>query len=93
MLSFLDGASAFSDSSEKDLEIDQVGVSGSSPVASKTLAQSEIRKNYGVIVLAIQKPDEAMLFNPALGTRIEVGDYLIAMGKVSDLKRMETDFE
>ena len=93
VLSFLDVASAFSNSSQKDLEIDQVVVSGSSPVVSKTLAHSEIRETYGVIVLAIQKPDEAMLFNPAPGTRIEVGDYLIAMGEVSDLKRMETDFE
>ena len=63
------------------------------PFIGHRLAQSEIHENYGVIVLAIQKPDEAMLFNPAPGTRIEVDDYLIAMGDVSDLKRMETDFE
>lgn len=93
MLSFLDIATAFSKSSEKDLEIGQVGVSPSSPVASKTLEQSGIRQNYGLIVLAIQKPEETMLFNPAPSTRIEVGDYLIAMGEGSDLKRMETDFK
>ena len=93
VLSFLDVATAFSKSSERDLEIGQVRVSPSSPVVSKTLEESGIRQNYSLIVLAIQKPDEPMLFNPAPGTRIEVGDYLITMGEVSDLKRMETDFE
>ncbi len=61
--------------------------------ASKTLEESGIRQNYGLIVLAIQKPEETMLFNPAPSTRIEVGDFLIAMGEASNLKRMETDFE
>ena len=93
VLSFLDVATAFSKSSERDLEIGQVRVSPSSPVVSKTLEESGIRQNYSLIVLAIQKPDEPMLFNPAPGTRIEVGDYLITMGEVSDLKRIETDFE
>ena len=93
VLSFLDVASAFSKTSDKDLEIGQVCVSGSSGVASKTLEESGIRRAYGVIVLAIQKPSEGMLFNPASSTRIDVGDFLIAMGERSDLKRMETDFE
>ena len=93
MLSFLDVASAFSKTSDKDLEIGQVCVSGSSGVASKTLEESGIRRAYGVIVLAIQKPSEGMLFDPASSTRIDVGDFLIAMGERSDLKRMETDFE
>ena len=52
-----------------------------------------IRNPYGVIVLAIQKPSEGMLFNPASNTRSDAGDFLIAMGEGSDLKRMETDFE
>ncbi len=93
VLSFLDVASAFSKGSDKDLEIGQVCVSDSSVVASKTLKESGIRETYGVIVLAIQKPSEPMFFNPAPDTRIDAGDFLIAMGERPNLKRMETDFE
>ena len=92
VLSFLDIASAFSKDADRNLEIGQVPVPSPSDVASKTLEESGIRKDYGVIVLAVQKPSEGMLFNPSGNTRIEVGDYLIAMGESSDLKRMESAF-
>lgn len=93
VLSFLDIASAFSKASDRNLEIGQVPVTASSEVAAKTLEESGIRQNYGVIVLAVQKVSEAMLFNPSGDTRIEAGDYLIGMGEASDLKRMETEFD
>jgi voltage-gated potassium channel len=93
VLCFLDVASAFGKTSDKDLEIGQVCVSGSSKLASKTLEESGIRRAYGVIVLAIQKPSAGMLFNPDSNTRIDAGDFLIAMVEGSDLKRMESDFD
>lgn len=92
VLSFLDVASAFSRASGQDLEIGQVPVLPTSEVVSQTLEESQIRRRYGVIVLAIQKPSQDMLFNPGGDIRVEAGDYLIAMGETKDLKRMEDDF-
>ena len=92
VLSFLDVASAFSQTSENDLEFGQISVSPSAPFASKTLEESRIRQQYGVIVLAVQKHSEEMRFNPSSDTRIEAGDYLIAMGEGPNLRRMENDF-
>jgi voltage-gated potassium channel len=92
VLSFLDVASAFSRASGHDLEIGQICVTDSSGVVGQTLEESKIRQRYGVIVLAIQKPSEAMLFNPSGNIQVEDGDYLIAMGEAKDLKRMERDF-
>jgi uncharacterized protein with PhoU and TrkA domain len=42
----------------------------------------------GVIVLAIKR-DAGMHFNPAPDDRIEAGDYLIAMGEASGLRKLE----
>ena len=92
-LSFLDVASAFNQASGHNLEIGQISSSLGSKKASQTLDESRIRQRYGVIVLAVQKPDEEMLFNPASGIRMEAGDYLIVMGAGKDLKRMENDFD
>ena len=92
VLSFLDIASAFQ-GSDLDLEMEQIRVSERSQVAAKTLEQSRVRQAFGVIVLAVIKPDGAMQFNPAGDTLIQAGDVLIAMGERSRLSEMEETLE
>ena len=93
VLSFLDIASAFSRSAYLDIEIEEIRVSDTSPVARTTFEESGIRQAYGVIVLAMRKGAETMVFNPDGGTRIEPGDVLIAMGERAKLKEMEGKVE
>lgn len=92
VLSFLDVASAFRQKSGQNLEIGQIPVTASNQFVGQTLETSRLRQRYGVIVLAVQKPAEAMRFNPSGDTLIEAGDYLIAMGEGEGLGRMEADF-
>lgn len=92
-LSFLDVASAFSQS-QRELETGQMTMGTSTDLAGKTLAEMQILNRYSAIVLAIRKrTDEGMRFNPSSDTRMEAGDILVAMGDISNLKRMESDFE
>ena len=83
---FLDVASAFRQSSDLDLEIEQLQIGSSSPLVSKTLGQLRLGSKYGVIVLAVQRKDGVMQFNPAADLRVEEGDVLIAMGERTKLK-------
>ncbi len=92
VLSFLDVASAFK-GSDLDLEVEQLKVAEKSPVAEHTLEESKLRQRYGIIVLAIMRPDGAMEFNPAGQARIHAGDVLIAMGERSHLQKMEGEVE
>lgn len=92
VLSFLDVASAFQ-GTDLDLEIEQVKVSERSPVAGKTLEQSSLRQQFGVIVLAVTRPDGEMSFNPAGSTEIHAGDVLITMGERSKLVELEKRIE
>jgi voltage-gated potassium channel len=69
--------------------IEQVRVPTSSEFASKTLHQMQIRRDLGVIVLAIRKSDGRMLFNPPADSEVEGGDFLIAMGETANLQRLE----
>jgi voltage-gated potassium channel len=87
--SFLDVASAFRQSSDLDLEIEQVQIGPSSLLAGKTLEELRLGNTYGVIVLAVQRSTGTMQFNPAADLRIEAGDVLITMGERSKLKRLE----
>jgi voltage-gated potassium channel len=68
--------------------IEQVRVPASSGLASKKLQQMQIRRDLGVIVLAIRKSDGRMLFNPPAEAEIEGGDYLIAMGETDNLNKL-----
>lgn len=72
-----------------DVGIEQVKVPEASEFASKSLRDMQIRKELGVIVLAIRKSDGRMLFNPPAEAEIEGGDYLIVMGEAVNLQRFE----
>jgi voltage-gated potassium channel len=72
-----------------DVGIEQVRVPASSELASKSLEEMQIRKEWGVIVLAIRKSDGHMLFNPPAEAEIEGGDFLIVMGESANLQRLE----
>jgi len=72
-----------------DVDIEQVRIPESSAFASRSLEQTRIRHDLGVIVLGIRKLDGAMLFNPAAETVIQGGDYLIVMGEPANLRTLE----
>jgi len=88
---FLDIASAFRQSSDLDLEIDQLLIAGRSAMVSNTLEQLRLSSKFGVIVLAVQRENGVMQFNPAADLRIEAGDVLIAMGERTKLKKLEEE--
>ena len=72
-----------------DVGIEQVRVGGTSGFASRTLEQLQLRRDLGVIVLAIRKSDGRMLFNPSADAGIEGGDYLVVMGEPTSLSKLE----
>ena len=65
---------------ELDLIMEELLVSPDSRLKGKNLINSEIRKKYDVIVVAIKRQDGSMLFNPRPDTIILAGDILIVLG-------------
>lgn len=72
-----------------DVSIEQVRVPDGRGFTSQTLAQMQIRRELGVIVLAIRKRDGHMIFNPDAEAEIDAGDYLVVMGEVANLRKLE----
>jgi CPA2 family monovalent cation:H+ antiporter-2 len=62
-----------------DIDITTVRVGEQSPMAGKSLADTELRKKHGVSILAIRR-EQHVLSNPDPGTRIHPGDVLIVIG-------------
>jgi voltage-gated potassium channel len=72
-----------------DAGIEQVQVGDRSPCAGLCLAELRVRRDLGVIVLAIRKASGEMEFNPPAEARIEAGDHLIVMGRPDGLRKLE----
>jgi voltage-gated potassium channel len=73
-----------------ELEMEEFVVGEGSRLNGVTLAESGIRQEMNIIVVAIRRRDGVMTFNPSSQTRIESGDTLIALGYGSDFNKLTT---
>jgi len=73
-----------------NVDIEQVTVGEPGAFHPKSIKDMQIRRDLGVIVLAIRKNDGRMTFNPPADTLIVGGDCLIVMGEQENLRRLET---
>jgi voltage-gated potassium channel len=69
--------------------IEEVQVGTRASLASKSLRDLQLRRNAGVIVLAIRRADGQMIFNPPAEAVIETGDTLIVMGAYDDVSKLQ----
>src|ERR1051326_1095698 len=63
-----------------DLQLEEMQIAGSSPLAGSNLRDSGIRADLKVIIVAVKKPNGKMLFNPDPELTLERGDVLVAIG-------------
>lgn len=72
-----------------DLQMEEVSIGENSKLVGKTLDESGIGRELGIIIVAIRKPSGEMMFNPTFRSAIKEGDMLIALGEISKLKILE----
>lgn len=75
--------------SKLDLAMEEAVVGKGSSLIGKSLVDSKIRHDYGVIIVAIKKPSQEMIFNPMPTEKLEDGDVVVVIGKKNELKRMK----
>jgi voltage-gated potassium channel len=72
-----------------DVGLEQMRVAERSEMVSKSLKQMQLRRDLGVIVLAIRKADGTMIFNPPAEAVLQGGDFLIVMGEHEHVRKLE----
>jgi voltage-gated potassium channel len=72
-----------------ELQCEEFLVKPHSGLVGSSLQEAEIRKNLGVIIVAIKETSGKMVFNPSRDVRINAGDTLITLGEKKDLVRLE----
>lgn len=71
-----------------DIDIERITIPPDSPCAGKALSESGIRGETDIIIVAVQKKNASMQFNPSSATVIESGDTLIAMGNPRSIEKI-----
>ena len=87
---FIDVAFSSLDDGDLDIQIEEVRVAGRSKLVGATLAESDLRHKFGVIILAIRSEAQGLDFNPKSDRKIASGDFLIVMGDSGKLKSLES---
>ena len=72
------------------LLMEEVKVRPGSGLVGKNLIESRLRQDFGIIIVAIKKSVNQMIFNPAPSETLDAGDVIVAIGQRDDLKRMDT---
>jgi voltage-gated potassium channel len=76
---------------ELGLKLEEILVSEKARFANKNLMDSGIRKRHDVIVVAIKRQGEPMIFNPKPDTRIQAGDILVVLGDHKRITALEKE--
>ena len=74
-----------------ELSMEEITIAGASLLAKQSILEANLRQRFGVIVVAIQREDRRMEFNPEPDTMILGGDKLVVLGRPESLKRLETE--
>ena len=72
-----------------ELQIEEVAVSAGSTLVGAQLKDSRIRRDLGIILVAIKHPDGQMEFNPPPEGTLGDGDVLVALGHREQLEQLE----
>jgi voltage-gated potassium channel len=74
-----------------ELSMEEITVAATSPLAGQSILDANLRQRFGVIVVAIQREDRRMEFNPEPHMSIRAGDKLVVLGRPDSLKVLETE--
>ncbi len=61
--------------------MDQLLIKEGSPLANRSIIETNLRHKYGLIVVGIQRANNQMEFNPPADAVMRVGDHLVVLGR------------
>jgi len=74
-----------------ELAMEEITIAANSALVDQSILNANLRQRFGIIVVAIQRHDRHMDFNPEPDTAIRAGDKLVVLGRPHSLKRLEAE--
>jgi voltage-gated potassium channel len=72
------------------LMMEEARVKEGSVLIGKNLIESNLRKDYGVIIVLIKKHNGKMIFNPQPAEVLEQDDVIVVLGETAHMKRLRS---
>jgi voltage-gated potassium channel len=72
-----------------DLNLEEIHIAPGSGLAGRTLAESPVRQELNIMIVAINKADGTFIYNPRSSAHLDPGDRVIALGEGASLVRLQ----
>lgn len=72
-----------------EMNLGEARIGKGSPLTGLTIRDARLRHDYGVIVVAIKRGPDGMIFNPPPEERLEAEDVLVVMGDETSMARIQ----
>jgi voltage-gated potassium channel len=74
-----------------ELSMEEITIGKGSSLAGQSIINANLRSRFGVVVVAIQRNDRRMDFNPEPDATMLEGDKLVVLGRPESLKSLELE--
>ena len=75
-----------------EVEVDEITLPEDCTLVDKTIAESDIRGNHGLLIVAVRRSDDQLLFAPAANMVFQAHDTVIVIGQLSDIENFRREF-
>jgi len=75
-----------------EVEVAKVTLPEGCPLVGTTLGTSHLRSRNGLLVVAVRRSDDQLLFAPGAEMVFQAGDQVIVIGHVGDIERFRREF-
>ncbi len=75
-----------------DVEVDEIVVTGGSPLVGKAVTDARCQGPRGLLIVAVKQAAGAIVFNPGDELALQAGDMIMAMGRQEDIDRFRRQF-
>ena len=74
-----------------EVEVDEVALSDDCKLVGKTLGESNIRNQHGLLVVAVRRSQDKLQFAPGADLLFESEDRIVVIGPLSDIERFRRE--
>ncbi|MEZ6090260.1 MAG: TrkA C-terminal domain-containing protein [Pirellulaceae bacterium] len=75
------------------MELDELLISETSPLAGLSVRETEAHRTHKLLVVAIKKSDDRLIFNPDAEYVFQPADIVIFLGHNDDITRFRKQFD
>jgi voltage-gated potassium channel len=74
-----------------EVEVDELALPPECELVGRTVGESHIRSRNGLLIVAVRRGNNELLFAPGADMRFEPGDRVLVIGRLTDIERFRRD--